>query len=281
MSEKAERGLEQGEYVIGIAIILAALLVSATVYISASGMQDALGKLKLTAPSGGSAAPTPSPTPTPTPTPTPSGPVKLSGLDYSKAYSEGKADGKVVFVEYSDFQCPFCSRVNPTLTQVQAAYKDVKYIFRHFPLSFHENAQKAAEAAECAGAQGKFFEMHDAMFADQTKLAVSDLKATAAKLGLNATAFNTCLDGGSMASAVQAEEQEGASVGIRGTPGFLIYSAKDGSAALEAKLTPIVAKLSGLGVDAALVEVNGAGSGVVFAGALPYDNFKEVMDAFN
>ena len=277
-----EEGLaiEKGEYIIGIAIILASLLVSATVYISASGLQDAIGKLKLsvTVPSGGTQA---QPTPTPTPQPAaPTGPVKLSGIDFTGANTQGNADGKVVFVEYSDFQCPYCGKVTPTVAQVKKDYTDVLYIFRHFPLSFHQYAQKAAEAAECAAAQGKFWEMHDVLFANQDKLTVDDLKKDAADLKLNTTKFNSCLDSSQTAAAVGAQENEGASVGIRGTPGFLIYSAKAKSG-LEAKLSPIAEKLVGLGVDASVVEVDGAGTGIVFAGALPYTNFQEVMNAFN
>ncbi|MCX8198018.1 MAG: thioredoxin domain-containing protein [Candidatus Micrarchaeota archaeon] len=281
-ADKAVRGLEQGEYVIGIAIILAALLVSATIYIGSSGIQEAIGKVKLTAPSAPSGGSQAQPSPQAQPQPEPKqGSPKVSGLDYSNSYFKGKADAKVVLVEYSDFECPFCNRVNPTLAQLKKSYPEAKYVFRHFPLPFHPNAQKAAEAAECAGEQGKFFEMHDAMFAEQNKLSVPDLKAKAAAIGLDTAKFNSCLDSGKMASAVQSQMDEGESIGIRGTPGFLAYSTKDRSEALQSRLSTIASKLSGLGVDASVVEVEGAGFGIVFAGALPYSNFDEVMKAFN
>ncbi|VVC00222.1 Thioredoxin [uncultured archaeon] len=285
MAEK-ENSLEKGEYVIGIAIILAALLVSATVWIAGSNLEKAIGNIKIAAPSGtgtGTQQPTqPANNTQPSPPTQPAAPKALS-LDYSTAYFEGPANADLVMVEYSDFQCPYCGAVAPTISQVQAAYPNMKLVFRHFPLSFHPYAEKAAEAAECAGAQGQanFWKMHDAMFADQNKLAVSDLKAYAANFSLNTTAFNSCLDNGDMASKIAAEEAEGQSVGIGGTPGFMVYSKTKSGAALEAKLQPIVTTLQGYGVDAAIVKVNGQGEGIVFAGALPYANFQQILDAFN
>jgi len=285
MSGKESPPLERGEYVLGMAILIAAMLVSFAVYYGADGVRNEISKLKLTVnvPSGAAAQaqqPAQPAQPTPAAPAQPQGPVGLSAFDFTGAAFEGSANGKVVFVEYSDFECPFCGRVQPTLTQLKAAYPDAKYYFRHFPLSFHQYAQKSAEAAECAGKQGKFWGMHDLFYADQSALSVADAKAHAATLGLDTAAFNACLDSGETASRVSAQQDEGASVGIQGTPGFVIYSSTP-KAGLEAKLAPIVSKLSGLGVGAELVSVDGAGSGLVFAGALPYANFKEVMDAFN
>ena len=275
------KAIEKGEYVIGIAIILAALLISGTLYMGVGSVTDAIGKVKLTvaaAPAGNGSG-----TPAPTPTPTPAATVqKLSGIDYSASAFQGKADASVVMVEYSDFQCPYCSRVLPAIAQVQSAYPNLKFIFRQFPLSFHPNAQKAAEASLCAGAQGKFWDLHDKMYANQDAIAVSDIKGYAAAIsGLNATAFNACLDSGAMTAEVASEEADGSSVGIRGTPGFMIYAPNAKSDALVAKLQPIATSLQALGVDASVVEVNGAGDGIVFAGALPYANFQEVLNAFN
>jgi len=283
-SIKAEgKAIEKGEYIIGIAIILAALLVSGTVFMGMGSITDAIGKVKLTAavaPSGTNPTPAPTPTPTPTPTPAPSAPAKLT-LDYSTAQFQGKADASVIMVEYSDFECPYCERVLPTIEQVKTAYPNMKFIFRQFPLSFHPNAQKAAEASLCAAQQGKFWEMHDKMYANQQAIAVADIKKYASGLGLDTTKFNACLDGGITAAAVASEEQEGAGIGIRGTPGFLVYSKSVKSDALVTKLQGIATTLQALGVDASVVEVNGAGNGIVFAGALPFANFQEVMNAFN
>jgi len=282
MADK-ESSLERGEYIIGIAIILAALLVSATIYVGASDLKSAISAIKLAAPAA-AAAQQPAAAAQPAAQQNPPGngqpAIQTLKVDYSKAYFKGKPDASVIMVEYSDFQCPFCGRVAPTVKQIEADYPDMKLVYRHFPLSFHPNAQKAAEAAECAGLQGKFWEMHDAMFADQSKLAVSDLKATAAGIaGMDAAAFNTCLDSGQTASITSKEAAEAQSMGIGGTPGFLIYSAKPKSG-VDSKLGPIATKLRGYGVDAAVVKVDGAGYGIVFAGALPYENFKEILDAF-
>jgi protein-disulfide isomerase len=93
---------------------------------------------------------------------------------------QGSAAAPITIVEFSDFQCPFCSRLVPTLKQVEEKYGDkVKVVFRQYPLNIHENAPKAAEAALCANDQGKFWELHDAMFGDQSGLAVGGLKFTA------------------------------------------------------------------------------------------------------
>lgn len=137
--------------------------------------------------------------------------------------SKGPANAPVTIVEFSEFQCPFCSRVVPTLEQVRAKYGDkVRVVFRHFPLAFHQNAQKASEASMCANDQGKFWEMHDAMFANQQALGVDQLKEQAAKLGLNAESFNSCLDSGKHAAAVKADLDAGTAAGVSGTPAMFV-----------------------------------------------------------
>ena len=137
--------------------------------------------------------------------------------------TKGPATAPVTIVEFSDFQCPFCGRLTPTLKQVEQKYGDkVRLVFRQYPLPFHQYAQKAAEASLCAADQGKFWEMHDALFANQQALAVEQLKAKAAELGLNAEQFNSCLDSGKTAAAIQADMKEGSSVGVNGTPAMFI-----------------------------------------------------------
>ncbi len=136
----------------------------------------------------------------------------------------GPAGAPVTIVEFSDFQCPFCGRVTPTLQEVVSKYgSKVRLVFRQFPLPMHSNAAKAAEAAECANDQGKFWEMHDAMFKDQGALAVDSLKTKAAAIpGINAAAFNSCLDSGKDQPLVQADMKAGNKAGVNGTPAMFI-----------------------------------------------------------
>jgi protein-disulfide isomerase len=137
--------------------------------------------------------------------------------------AKGPANAPITIVEFSDFQCPFCSRVNPTLAQVREKYGDkVRIVFRQYPLPFHQQAAKAAEASLCANEQGKFWEMHDALFANQSALQVEQLKEQATKLGLNAEQFNTCLDSSKHAATVQTDLKEGQAAGVNGTPAMFI-----------------------------------------------------------
>jgi protein-disulfide isomerase len=138
--------------------------------------------------------------------------------------SRGPVDAPVTLIEFSDFQCPFCSRVIPTLKRIEEAYGDkVRLVFRQFPLHrLHPDAQKAAEASLCANDQEKFWEMHDAMFADQGGLAVDKLKEKAANLGLDVEAFSECLDSDQYADRVNADLQAGSAVGVTGTPAIFI-----------------------------------------------------------
>src|SRR5262245_12542450 len=137
--------------------------------------------------------------------------------------SRGPVNAPVTIVEFSDFQCPFCGRLKPTMDQVLAKYGDkVHLVFRQYPLPFHQNAQKAAEAALCAADQGKFWELHDAMFGNQQALAVADLKAKAKELGMNADTFGQCVDSGAKASLVLADVNAGSAVGVNGTPAMFV-----------------------------------------------------------
>jgi protein-disulfide isomerase len=164
---------------------------------------------------------------------------------------KGAATAPVTIVEFSDFQCPFCSRVNPTLKQVEDKYGDkVRVVFRNFPLlQIHPNAAKAAEAASCAADQGKFWEMHDKLFANQQKLAVDDLKAHATELGLKADVFNQCLDSGKKEAEWKKDMDEGSSYGLTGTPAFFINGRLiSGAQPLEAFSTIIDEELEMKGI---------------------------------
>ncbi|MBN1385935.1 thioredoxin domain-containing protein [Candidatus Woesearchaeota archaeon] len=139
---------------------------------------------------------------------------------------KGDKDSPVTIVEFSEFECPFCGRYyRDTYGQIMDNYVKtgkVKYVFRDFPLSFHQNAQKAAEAAECAGEQDMYWEMHDKLFESGVTGGVDSFKQYAADIGLDTDDFNSCLDSGKMAAETAKDMQDGQAAGIRGTPGFII-----------------------------------------------------------
>ena len=136
----------------------------------------------------------------------------------------GPAAAPVTIVEFSDFQCPFCKQVVPTLTQVRSRYGEkVKLVYRDFPIDgLHPQARKAAEAARCAQDQGKFWEYHDALFADSPKLSPEQLTTYAEHVGLDLPSFGRCLASGTHAAAVQKSLDEGIRLGVTGTPAFFI-----------------------------------------------------------
>jgi protein-disulfide isomerase len=177
--------------------------------------------------------------------PQPSAPQVAADVEPGR-YPTGSADAPVEIIEFTDYECPFCARhytqTEPQIMEQYVKTGKVRYTVRHFPLSFHPNAQKASEAAECAGQQGKFWEMHNAIFENQQSIGVSDLKKYAATIGLDTTKFNTCLDSGATASIVQADFQAGQAAGVSGTPSFYI-------------------------------------NGKQLVGAVPFSNFQQMIDA--
>ncbi|QDE94093.1 thioredoxin [Myxococcus xanthus] len=141
----------------------------------------------------------------------------------SDSPSFGPATAKVTIVEWSDFECPFCSRVGPTLAKIKESYaKDVRVVFRHQPLPFHPNAKLAAEASHAAHEQGKFWEYHDKLFANQKAMDRATLEKYAQELGLNVAKFKAALDSGKFRAKVEADMAAGNAVGANGTPTFFI-----------------------------------------------------------
>ena len=141
----------------------------------------------------------------------------------AKGPAQGPAAAKVTIVEFSDFQCPYCGREAPVIHKLLDEYKDqVRLVFRHYPLSFHPMAQKAAEAGACAADQNKFWEMHDKMFANQQKLEVPSLKGYAKELGLDPGKFDKCLDGNEKKQLVEDDFKAGTDAGVNGTPAFFV-----------------------------------------------------------
>lgn len=178
-------------------------------------------------------------TPTPTPTQGDNNPFPAISVDMAKLADsdavEGKADAPVTIVEFSDYQCPFCGKFYvQTLPSIIKNYIETgkaRLIYRDFPLvQIHQNAEKAAEAAECAGKQGKYFEMHNKLFENQQSLGIDNFKKFASDLGLDTGKFNSCLDSGETAAEIQKDEQDGLAVGIQGTPGFIIGKTNSNSA---------------------------------------------------
>ncbi len=137
--------------------------------------------------------------------------------------SEGAKDAKVTVVEFSDFQCPFCSRGAATIKQVHEAYGDkVRIVFRHFPLAMHNRATPAAEAADCANEQGKFWEYHDKLFGNQQAMTDDDFTKHATDLGLDVAKFKECFSAGKFKADVQKDMADGSKYGVTGTPAFFV-----------------------------------------------------------
>lgn len=156
--------------------------------------------------------------------------------------SRGLSTAPVTIIEFSDFECPYCRKAQAVLGKLKDTYGDkLRFVFRHYPLPFHKLAPKASEAAMCANEQGKFWDFHDALFADSQSLAVDALKELATKLKLDTAKFDECLTSGRHVSRISSDSAEGQQLGITGTPTFFI-------------------------------------NGLKLVGAVPLDAFKEVLD---
>jgi protein-disulfide isomerase len=149
-------------------------------------------------------------------------------IDIAGAATRGRPDAKLVLVEFSDFQCPFCGRyTRDTLPQVERDYVEsgkIRYVFRHFPLErLHPLALRASEAGDCAHQQGKFWQMHTRLFGNQQALSEVDLTRSAESLGLNMPSFQQCMASQSTSPVrVRQDQTEGSRAGITGTPTFFI-----------------------------------------------------------
>jgi protein-disulfide isomerase len=155
----------------------------------------------------------------------------------------GNLNSPVVMIEYSDFQCPYCQMLDPTLKKLVEDYKGkVVWVYRHFPLeSLHPFAKKSAEASECADEQGKFWEYADKLYENQTSFSDTYFSQLAGTLGLDQTKFDNCLSSNKYASKVDANASEAAKAGITGTPGVFVNDQ-------------------------------------FVRGAMPYENFKQIID---
>ncbi|NMH63604.1 thioredoxin domain-containing protein [Shewanella salipaludis] len=138
----------------------------------------------------------------------------------------GEAEAQVAILEFSDFQCPYCKRyIDKAFSKIKTQYIDtgkVRYLTRHFPLSFHPKAQGAAVAASCAQQQQAYWPMRETLFANISKLDDALYQQTATKLTLDMTRFNACLKDEQIADKIAMDTAYGSSIGIRGTPSFII-----------------------------------------------------------
>jgi protein-disulfide isomerase len=137
--------------------------------------------------------------------------------------AKGPQNAPIEIVEFSDFQCPFCESAFPTVNQVLNTYGDrIHFVYRHYPLVIHPRARPAAEAAQCAAEQDKFWQFHDKLFGDQSRLTDDDFKNDAAQLGLDTAQFNGCVDSHKYTAEIDTDIQAGNEAGVSGTPAFYI-----------------------------------------------------------
>ena len=149
-------------------------------------------------------------------------PLRLT-VDSRDAPARGPKGAPITLVEFGDFQCPYCARVEPTIEKVLKNYPGkVRLVFRQFPLDIHPQAFEAAEASMCSREQDKFWELHDRMYGHQDKLKPDDLKAAAVELGMNGDRFGECLASGKYEAAIKADMAAGEQAGVNGTPALFV-----------------------------------------------------------
>ena len=164
-------------------------------------------------------------------------------VEIGEAPIKGPKDALVTIVEWSDFQCPFCNRVSPTLAQIEEEYGDkVRLVFKHMPLSIHPQAPQAHAASEAAHRQGKFWEMHDRIFANQRDLSIATLESHAQAIGLDMDQYAKDVADASVKARIDDDMKQAAGLNVTGTPSFFI-------------------------------------NGRFLSGAQPFENFKRAIDA--
>jgi protein-disulfide isomerase len=159
-------------------------------------------------------------------------------------HAQGPADAPITLVEYGDYQCPYCGRAYPIVKKVQKHFGDrLRFVFRNFPLNeIHPNAEAAAEVAEAAGANGKFWEMHDLLYENQERLRTKDLLAYAGALALDLDMFQRELNDHIYAARVREDFMSGVRSGVNGTPTFFVNGVRhDGSYEFETLLAAVEA----------------------------------------
>jgi protein-disulfide isomerase len=146
----------------------------------------------------------------------------LIDVNVKDAYAQGPKTSPVTLVEFADYECPYCQKITPELQKLEKEYAGrLAVVHKDFPLPIHHTSEKAAEAARCAGEQGKFWEYHDVLFYSK-QLQISDLKADARVLRLDGDRFDKCLDDGAEAANVKKDLEEAHQLGLTGTPSFFV-----------------------------------------------------------
>jgi protein-disulfide isomerase len=231
------------KFLFAFGLLVGVAVTAVTMYFVAPKSNSANPSVKgATAPTNTNTAVAQQPSEDPTKVATP------TSKDHYRGVAPDKA--KVVIVEYSDFQCPYCSRLQPTLQRVIDEYGDkVSWVFRQFPLPSPPQGAPSALASECAAEQGKFWEYADKLFANQASLAADYYPKLATELGLDATKFNSCISSNKYSDAVTAMATNGDAAGVSGTPSSFIYKGTDMK------------------------------SGQAVSGALPYETFKAAIDS--
>ncbi len=237
-----EKNYSRSNLSMPVSIIIAGLIIAGAVIVS--GGNGGVGKETI---STGQTAQVKGAPANPEPSSLPAGqPSTIQTFEITEAnHIRGAFNAPITLVEFSDFECPFCARHYPTLKKILNDYQGkVRLVYKHFPLSFHPNGQKAAEASECADEQGKFWEYHDKLFENlaASGYSLSNFKQWAKDLGLNSGKFDECLESGKYTQKVQADFQEGSQKGVTGTPATFI-------------------------------------NGQMISGALPYESFKQAVDS--
>lgn len=209
-------------FIVGFFILLGLMVKKVDFGSIAKAQKDAVPLVDSTAPTNPSAAPTPTNNNN---APAPAN-IQLAAIT-DKDHIRGNKNAKISIVEYSDFQCPFCSKHHPTLQGLIEEYGDrVNWVYRHFPIeSIHPNARPAANASECASEQGKFWEFADQLFAGQTRLGSDFYKEVARNLGLDIGKFESCLSSNKYDSKVNADLLDASRAQGRGTPHNIIVFA--------------------------------------------------------
>lgn len=171
-------------------------------------------------------------------------PLKVDFEIQKDDHVRGDKNAPLTIVEYSDFQCPYCSKFHDTLSRVMKEYDGkIKWVYRHFPLDFHDYAETAAQASECAADQNKFWEYADEIYENQASFSEDYFPKAAKSVGLDINKFNICLDSEKYKEKVQADLDEGSSYGVSGTPGSFLNGEELGGAVPYESLKAEIDKL--------------------------------------